>query len=53
VLADEFAEAQMLVQLTNQNQATIGGDTGILEIDFETGVQRELKGGLCFSPTGH
>jgi hypothetical protein len=48
VLFDEFTEAQAFVQLTHQNQATIGGDPRSLEIDLQRGVERELKGLVLF-----
>jgi hypothetical protein len=47
-LGDEFAEAQTFVQLTNQNQAAVGGDTGTLEINLERGVEGELKGLILY-----
>jgi hypothetical protein len=43
VLGDETTEAQPFVQLTNQNQATVGGDARSLEVDLEKTVERELK----------
>ena len=40
---DEFTEAQTFVQLTNQNQAAVGGDSRTLEIDLQRGVEGKLK----------
>jgi hypothetical protein len=48
VLGDEITEAQTFVQLTNQNQATIGGDPRSLEIDLQRSVERELKRPVLF-----
>jgi hypothetical protein len=48
VLADQIAEAQTLVQLANQNQAAVGGDSGSLEIDLQSSVERKLKGLVLF-----
>jgi hypothetical protein len=42
-MPDEFAESQTFVQLTHQNQTTIGSDPRSLEIDFQSGVEGELK----------
>jgi hypothetical protein len=48
VLADPIAEAQTLVQLAHQNQAAVGGDSGSLEIDLQSSVERKLKGLVLF-----
>ena len=44
MLFDEFSEAESLVEFAHQNHAAVGGDAGTLEIDFERGVEGELKG---------
>ena len=44
MLFDEFAEAQTLVQLANENQAPVGGDSGPMEIDLQRSVERKLIG---------
>jgi hypothetical protein len=43
VLGDEATEAQALVQLTQQNQATVGSNPRSLETDFQRRVEGELK----------
>jgi hypothetical protein len=52
VLSHQIAEAQTLVQLANQNQAAVGGDSGSLEIDLQRSVQGELKGLVLFVTHG-
>ena len=47
-LSDQMAEGQTRVQLANQNQAAVGGDSGSLEIDLQRSVERELKGLVLF-----
>jgi hypothetical protein len=42
-LPDEFAESQTIVQLTHQNQTSIASDPRSLEINFQTGIEGELK----------
>jgi hypothetical protein len=41
---DQRTQSQTLLQLAHQQQTTVGGDAGALEINFQTGVKRELKG---------
>jgi hypothetical protein len=48
VLGDERAQSQTLIQLAHQKQTTGGGDARTLEIHFQTGVKRELKGLILF-----
>ncbi len=43
VLGDEITEAQTFVQITNENQVAIGGDSRSLEIDFQRSVEGKLK----------
>ena len=45
---DEFSETELLVEFAHQDQATVGSDAGPLEIDFERGVERELKWLILF-----
>ena len=39
MLADQFPESESLVQLPNQDQATVGSDVRSLEIDFLRAVE--------------
>ena len=39
MLADQFPESESLVPLPNQDQATVGGDSRSLEIDFEKSIE--------------
>lgn len=48
MLGNEITEAQSLIQLTNQDQTTIGGNARSLEVDLEKTVERELKGLVLF-----
>jgi hypothetical protein len=50
VLDDEIAESQTFVQLTNQNQAAVGGDPRSLEIHLQRGVEGKLKWPVLLSP---
>jgi hypothetical protein len=49
-LQDEFAQSQEFVQLANHNQATVGGNSGTLEIDSQRGVERALKKLVLYLP---
>jgi hypothetical protein len=44
VLRDEMLQPQAFIQLTDQNEAGVGGDARSLERDFQEPVERELKG---------
>ena len=39
MLADQFPESESLVQLPNQDQATVGSNSRSLEIDFEKSIE--------------
>ena len=43
VARDEITEAQTFLQLTNQNQATVGGNPRSVEIHLQKSVKGELK----------
>src|SRR2546425_10485838 len=43
VSLDERAEAEVVVQLTRQQQSSIGGDRRAPELDAKLGVERELE----------
>src|SRR5271156_7192766 len=46
----EHAQAQTLIQLAHQNQTTVGGHPGALEVDLQRAIEGELKGPvLCFT----
>jgi hypothetical protein len=45
---DQFIQTQTFVQLSPQNQATVGGDARPLEIDLQGSVEGELKGLALF-----
>jgi hypothetical protein len=45
---NERAQSQTLTQLAYQQQTTVGSDPRALEINFQTGVKRELKGLILF-----
>jgi hypothetical protein len=50
VFLDEFVQPQAFVQLSHQQQAAVGSDSRALEINFQRGAKRELKGPiLCFT----
>jgi hypothetical protein len=44
MLLDQFCEPETLVKFAHQDQAAIRRDAAALEIDFERGVEGELKG---------
>ena len=44
---DERAEAEVLVQLTRQQQSSIGGDRRAPELDAKLGVEREANRARC------
>src|SRR6266699_5381470 len=49
VFADERTQSQTFIQFPHQQQ-TVGSDARTLEINFQRGVERELKGLiLCFT----
>jgi hypothetical protein len=43
VFADEFAQPQAFIQLAHHEQATVGRHSRSLQIDFQRGVEGELK----------
>ncbi len=45
---DQFAKAQLLIQLAHQNQAAVRGDPLSLEINLQRGVEGELKRPVLF-----
>src|SRR3989442_34577 len=47
VSLDERAEAEVLVQLTRQQQSSIRGDRRAPELDAKLGVERELNRARC------
>jgi hypothetical protein len=49
-LFDQFSEAESLVELAHQNEATVGGDPRSLEIDLQGAIEGELKGLVLFLP---
>jgi hypothetical protein len=48
VFRDELLQAQSLIQLPNQNQATVGSHSRSLGIDLQGSIERELKGLVLF-----
>jgi hypothetical protein len=48
MLFDPFSEPESLVEFAHQNEASIGGDAGLLEIDLESGVEGGLKGLMLY-----
>src|ERR1039458_1424581 len=48
VAGNERTQSQTLIQLAYQQQTTVGSDPRALEINFQTGVKRELKGLILF-----
>src|ERR1019366_10383677 len=48
VFGDERTQSQTFIQLTDQQQTTVGGYAGALEINFQTRIKRELKGLILF-----
>src|ERR1017187_2801038 len=48
ILRNERTQSQTFIQLTDQQQTTIGSNAGTLEINFQTRVKRELKGLILF-----
>jgi len=49
---DEMLQNLSLIQLANQNQATIGGHSRSLEIDLQGCFERELNGLVLFFTRG-
>jgi hypothetical protein len=43
IFTDELAQTETLVQLADQQQASVGGDLGALEIRLQRGTKREAK----------
>ena len=43
ILFDQFFEPESLVKFAYQDQAAVGSDAGILEIDFERSLEGELN----------
>ena len=43
MLPNQFPKSESLVQLPNQDQATVGSDTRSLEIDFEKSIESWLE----------
>lgn len=43
MLLDQFSQPESLVEFAHQDQAAIGSDAGTLEVDFEEGIEGELK----------
>src|ERR1035437_7083407 len=50
ILRNERTQSQTFIQLTDQQQTTIGSNAGTLEINFQTRVKRELKRLILFLP---
>jgi hypothetical protein len=48
MLFDELSQAEPFVQLAHQNQATVGGDPGFLQVHFQGGIEGKLKGLILF-----
>src|ERR1700730_9061277 len=48
VFLDELLQTQSLIQLANQNQATIGSHSRSLEIDLQRSIEQELKWLILF-----
>jgi hypothetical protein len=48
VLVDEFAGAQLLIQLAHENQAADGADPQPLEIELQESIEQELKRLILF-----
>ena len=43
MFVDQLAETKPLLQLTNQDQPSVGSDAGSFEIDFEQAFEAWLK----------
>jgi hypothetical protein len=52
MLFDELLQTQSLIQLANQNQATIGSHSRSLEIDLQGSIKGELKWLILFLTQG-
>jgi len=48
MLFDRFSEPESLVEFAHQDQAAVGSDSAILEINLERGVEGELKGLILY-----
>jgi len=48
VFLEELLQTESLIQLPNQNQATVGSHSRSLEIDLQGSIERELKGLVLF-----
>ena len=49
MLLDQFSKPESLVELTHQDQTSVGSDARGLEIDLERSIEGKLKG-LGFHP---
>ncbi len=48
MFSDDLLQPQAFIQLTDQNQARVGGDARPLERDLQEAVERELKRRVFF-----
>ena len=52
MLRDQVAQSQPPIQFADEDEAAIGGDPRVLELDPQRGVERQLKGLVLRPPPG-